>query len=185
MVDKQHGRLAGSANFDQCFSLKLQHKPLCASTPSATQGKCYNGICQPGAKISEVKSISPLGIPANNTEWIWLRYTTTSPNAALAQFVNLAGEAGRTTVPLGMTASVTNAVRDEAPEDPRSPGSPLTSALLMIDPQGFAPPMVPVAEPLDKVEAALYYRSNTPDHPPGIFNGMKVGGRALRALHWL
>lgn len=146
------------------------------------QGKCYNGICQPGAKIFDVKSISPVGtFPANNTEWIWLRYTTTSPNAALAQFVNLADEAGRTTVPLGMTASVTNAVLTGAPEDPRSPGCNLTSALLMINPQGFAPPTVPVAEPLDKVEAALYFVNNTVDHPIGMFNGMKVRrGRALR-----
>lgn len=124
------------------------------------QGKCYDGTCQAESRTFEIKSITPPGtIPATNSEWFWGRLYT--PGSVVGQIVPLAGESGRT-VPTS-PANVTEAVVTEAPEDPRAPGTQLTTALHMLNPTSS-----------DRAEAQVWYRNNTPEHPPGVFNGMKV-----------
>lgn len=121
------------------------------------QGKCYDGTCQASDKLFEVKSISPSGtIPANNTEWIWLRLYTAG--SAIGEVSTLASQDG-----LATPAAVNASIVATAPEDPRTPGSAIGTALKMVNPLST-----------DRTEAAVWYRNNTPAHPPGLFNGMKV-----------
>lgn len=131
------------------------------------QGMCYNGVCQPGNKLFEVKSVSPMGtIPANNTEFIFLRLF--NAGTASAGVVALTDESGRSS-----PAAVTSAIVDQAPADPRDAtgASKLTTAFAMMN-----------TGSTDRVEAALFYRNNTPDHPPGLFNGMNVSVGLMTAL---
>lgn len=128
---------------------------------------CFNGVCQPGNKLFEVKSVSPVGtIPASNTEFVFLRLF--NAGTASAGVVALVDESGRST-----PAAVNNSIVEQAPADPRDPtgATPLTTAFAMMN-----------TGSTDRVEAALFYRNNTPNHPPGLFNGMKVRAGLLACL---
>jgi hypothetical protein len=141
---------------------------LCAAP--VLQGKCYDGICQAGTQLFEVKSVRKATdflptVPVNGTEWTWSRLgTVTADNGAVGQIVSLATEVGRTT-----PAAVTSAIVETAPADPRTPGANVTSALLLVTPTGSSS-----AAAADQAEAQIWYRNNTQEHPIGLFNGMKV-----------
>lgn len=121
------------------------------------QGKCYDGTCQATSKLYEVKSISPAGtIPSNNSEWFWMRLYVAG--SAVGEITTLSSQTSITT-----PAVVNGSVVSGAPEDPRTPGTPLSTALKMLNPTSS-----------DRVETGVWYRNNTPSHPPGLFNGMKV-----------
>jgi hypothetical protein len=130
------------------------------------QGKCYNGVCQPGFKTYEVKNISAnLTVLARYPfaqEWHWGRIFRAG--FAVGQIVPLAGEVGRTS-----PANVTSAVVTGAPLDPRT-GSPISTGLMMLNPTSS-----------DRVEAQVWYTNATADHPAGVFNGMKVRSRSCTA----
>jgi hypothetical protein len=128
------------------------------------QGKCYDGICQASVQLVEVKSIPPLGtFPDNNTQWVWLRLTAN----AIGEVTTLASQSGVT-----QPGVVDGNIVTTAPEDPRTPGSPIGSALKL------ATGLVEG----EKAEATVVYRNNTPSHPLGLFNGMKVRAAGLHSV---
>jgi len=156
---------------DRCLTLCGYSLPL--------QGQCYDGVCQPTSKVFEVKTVGPIltstyndpqwifnggmsGIlPANNTQWYYHRLIATASGG----IQTLSGE-----VNLTNPAVVNGSVVSTAPVDPRT-GSPITTALRLICPRLNSSDPVSWAE---RAEASVWYRNNTPNHPPGLFNGMKV-----------
>lgn len=142
---------------------------LLCSAP-VLQGKCYDGTCQAGTQLFEVKSLRKATdilptVPVDGIEWTWHRLgDITSNNGAVGQIVSLASEAGRTD-----PGAVTSAIVDTAPADPRTPGTNVNTALYLVTPTAAG-----------QAEAQIWYRNNTPEQPLGLFNGMKV-----RESSWL
>jgi hypothetical protein len=158
-----HGRKSSTLSENRlCRPLDENHSVCVRGCVTVLQGKCYDGTCQAGDKLFEVKSISPFGIPANNSEWTWRRFTAGS----VGEVTTLASQ-----VDLATPATVNGSVVASAPEDPRTHGVAVGAALKIVAPVDG-----------DKTEAAVWYRNNTPSHPPGLFNGMKVSNAALQPV---
>lgn len=150
------------------------------------QGQCYDGVCQPTSKVIEVKTVGPIlsntwtnpqwifygmngSLPANNTQWYYHRLIGTASGG----IQTLSGEVG-----LSSPAIVNGSIVSTAPVDPRT-SSPITTALRLINPRlNESDPVIKT----ERAEASVWYRNNTPNHPPGLFNGMKVSCRALVAV---